>query len=55
MNFIYIAQRGGMLVIDEDAKAASAALASFLQAFARLIAEEVRRQPLRAIPSLGPF
>ncbi len=32
-------------MIDECAIAANAALVSFLQAFARLIAQELRRQP----------
>jgi excisionase family DNA binding protein len=34
-----------MTVMDEDAATASAALVSFLHAFARLIAQEVRGQP----------
>jgi excisionase family DNA binding protein len=38
-------RKGGMTVMDEDAATASAALVSFLHAFARLIAQEVRGQP----------
>ncbi len=43
-------------MIDEDAGAASAALVLFLQAFARLIAQELQQKPVQRIdePPLTP-